>query len=264
MNILTGGIKLKPHMKAVISNQFVEVTQQSFLPQSKRTSSGGRKTYSIQNNENYNTNLKISINRAHKQIRRLLECNFNKQYAFLTLTFAPTNEFDITDIKSCNERFRTFKKRLMYYLQKNQLPNFKYLGVIEFQENRQGAIHYHLVCNLLEVPTDVLQELWQYGGIHKATISSDPTQNEKITYYLNKGISDPRLNGYKRYMHSQGLKKPIILDVEDPTEFYNLLDGCQSTLKQSSTFLSPFTGETKYEQYYINNSKELINYVQEL
>lgn len=256
---------MNPYMKAVISSNMVEVTQQSVLPPMKRASLGGRKPSSNQSVEKYETNLKISINRARKQIRRLLECNFTDQYAFLTLTFSPTEEFDVTDIKSCNRLFSCFKKRLAYHLKVNQLPELRYLGVMEFQDkHRQGAIHYHLICNLIEVPIVQLQGLWQYGGVHKAIVKANPTENEKIAYYLKKGISDPRLNGYKRYFYSQGLMQPITVEINNPQEFYNLLGECQPTLKQSETFHSPYTGDTKYEQYFINNPKELIEYVQEI
>ena len=65
--------------------------------------------------------------------------------------------------------FADFKKRLAYYLKTKNLPEFKYLGVTEFQDkNRQGAIHYHLVCNLTEVPLEALQDLWTYGWVNKA------------------------------------------------------------------------------------------------
>ncbi|UNL85276.1 rolling circle replication-associated protein [Priestia koreensis] len=254
------------YTKAIISNKHVEVTHQSYLPPTgRRTSLGGRKPSINQSSENHEVNIKQSINRARKQIRRLLECNFTDRYAFVTLTFKPTKEIDVADIKNCNKILADFKKRLAYYLKMNNLPTFKYLGVTEFHDkNRQGAIHYHLVCNLTEVSLEVLQELWQYGWIGKATTTSNASENEKIAFYLNKGITDPRLNGHKRYFHSHGLKKPITLEIKNPAEFYDHLDQGKPTLTHGETYHSPYTGETKYEQYYLESAKELIDYVQEL
>jgi hypothetical protein len=252
------------YTKAVISNRLVEVTHQSFIPLVGRTSRGGRKPATNQNIDNYRANKKTSINRAKKKIRRLLECNFTDYYAFLTLTFRSSESVDVTDIKQCNKMFTDFKKRLDYHLKKNNLPNFKYLGVIEFQdENRQGAVHYHIVCNLTEITSDILQQLWQYGLAHKAIATSDEIQNAKIAFYLNKGITDPRLNGNKRYFHSHSLIQPIIHEVKNIAEFYDHLNGCYPTLKEGNTYESQYTGETKYEQYYLKNAKELIEYVQE-
>ena len=81
---------------------------------------------------------------------------------------------------------------------------------------------------------------------------------------MKKGITDPRLNGHKRYFHSQGLKQPVILEGENAAQFYDWLEQCQATLKHGDTFHSPFTGETKYEQYYLKNAKGLMKYVQDI
>jgi hypothetical protein len=254
------------YTKAIISSKYVEVTHQSCPPFTNRTSSGGRKPFSsIQTTENYEINLKVSINRARKKIRRLLECNFTDQYAFITLTFKQSEEADITDITTCHKMFSDFKKRLAYYLQKNQLHPFKYLGVVEFQDkNRQGALHYHIVCNLTEVPLEALQELWHYGLVHKAIIKSAAIENERIAYYLKKGITDKRLTGKKKYFHSRDLKQPRILTVENAEDFYSSLEKLQPTLLEAGIYQSPFYGETKYENYYVEDTKELMEYVQEL
>jgi hypothetical protein len=212
------------YMKAIISNKYVEVTQQSSPPFVRRTSSGGRKSFSNQSIENYEANLKVSINRARKRIRRLLECNFTDQYAFVTLTFKPSEEIDVTDIKICHKMFCDFKKRLTYYLQKNQLPEFKYLGVIEFQdENRQGAVHYHLVCNLIEIPLGTLQELWQNGWVYRSIVKSDVLENEKIVHYLNKGITDKRLRGKKSIFTQKVLNSPLLSPLRTQRNFMTLL-----------------------------------------
>lgn len=267
LNQTTGeSMNTSKYTKAIISNKHVEITHQSSPPPtSGRNSVGGRRTSMNQSSENYEVNLKKSINRARKQIRRLLECNFPDSYAFITLTFSSTEELDVTNIKSCNKMFADFKKRLAYYLKKHQLSNFKYLGVTEFHDkNRSGAVHYHLICNLTEVSTEVLQELWQHGWVDKAITRSNATENEKIAFYLNKGITDPRLNGHKRYFHSHSLKQPIVLEVKDPIEFYKYLEEGTPTLTYGETYHSPYTGETKYEQYYLENAEELIQYAQEL
>jgi len=252
-------------MKAYISNRLIEVSQHSVLPPTIRHSLGGRKPSSNQSIEKYEHNQKISINRARKNIRRLLECNFTDQYAFVTLTFKSTEDVDITDISSCKKMFADFKKRLAYYLKNNNLPDFKYLGVTEFQDkNRYGAIHYHLICNLTEVSLEDLQNIWGYGWVGKEITTSNPTDNKKIAFYLNKGISDPRLNGHKRYFHSHGLKQPIALEIKNPSEFYEHLTKCRPSQQYDNTYQSRYTGESKYVEYYVENVKELLDYVQEL
>ncbi|NEY21520.1 hypothetical protein G4D61_16385 [Bacillus ginsengihumi] len=253
------------YVKATISNRLVEITQQSNFPFMNNSYSRGRKPATNLNSDQYYANVKKSINRARKQIRRLLECNFTDEYAFVTLTFRKTSEFDITNIKTCHQKFAEFKKRLDYYLQKHGQPKFKYLGVIEFQDkNRHGAIHYHLVCNLINITNEELESIWTYGWANKKNTKSDIEENEKIANYLKKGITDPRLNGMKKYFHSHGLKSPITLEIDNLDEFYDALDKCQTTLLEGDTYHSAFLGETKYENYYVENAKELMEYVQDL
>ncbi|WML26289.1 hypothetical protein [Neobacillus sp. OS1-33] len=258
-------MKIPQYTKAIISNNLVEVTQQSYPPPTGRTCLGGRKHATELSSENYEANVKKSISRAKNQIRRLLECNFTNQYAFVTLTFAPSENVNVTDIEQCNKMFADFKKRLAYHLKKYKLPKFKYLGVTEFQdEKREGAIHYHLVCNLTEVPPKKLQVLWEYGFVHKTIITSNAIENEKLAHYFNKGITDQRLIGHKKYFRSHGLKNPIILEVKNPDDFYQCLEQCEPTLRTGKDYFSHHTGDTIYQQYYVKNTKELMEYVQEL
>jgi hypothetical protein len=169
---------MKPYIKATISNNFVEIQQQSNPPISRPNSYGGRCKVRYQTIEQHQANIRVSINRARLMIRRMLECNFTEQYAFVTLTFAPSNEIDVTDNKICNKLFNKFKKRLSYYFKNNRLPEFMYLGVTEFQdETRKGPIHYHIVCNLIETPTEMIQILWSYGEVNKTIVTTDAVDN---------------------------------------------------------------------------------------
>lgn len=263
---ISKGVTMKQTFtKAVISHRNIEITHQGFRSNTRKTSSGGRKSFSNMDPDSLETNQKISIKRAQRNLRRLLECNFTDTYAFLTLTFNGSISTDITDISNCQKKFNDFKKRVAYYTEKNHLPDFQYIAVIEFQDqNRKGAIHFHVVCNLIKVSNPTLKELWQNGYVHSAIVNSDITENKKIAFYLSKGITDERLTGKKKYYHSRNLKKPLMIDIEDVEEFYKTLNKCQSTFITGGAYMSPFSGETKYENYYINNPKELINYVQNL
>ncbi len=254
------------YTKAVISHRNIEITHQRHRSNiGKTSSSGGRTSAASTDPDSLEVNKKTSIKRARRNLKRLIECNFTDTYAFITLTFDDSTATDITDISTCLKKFNDFKKRLAYYTEKNHLPDFQYIAVMEFQDqNRQGAIHFHVICNLTEVSNTVLKELWQNGYLHRAVVNSDITENKKIAFYLSKGITDERLTGKKKYYHSRNLKKPLILDIEDVERFYETLNNCQSTFITGGAYMSPFSGETRYENYYIKNPKELINYVQNL
>lgn len=251
--------------KAVISYRNIEIIHQGFQSKTSKTSSGGRKSFTNMDSDRLEINQQVSINRARRKLRRLLECNFTDTYVFLTLTFNDSKSTDITDISYCQKKFNDFKKRLAYYTEKNLLPDFQYIAVMEFQDQtRKGAIHFHVICNLIGVSNSILKGLWQNGFVHSTIVNSDITENKKIAFYLSKGITDERLTGKKKYYHSRNLKKPLMVDIEDVEEFYKTLNNCQSTFITGGAYISPYSGETKYENYYIENPKELIDYVQNL
>ncbi|EML6324225.1 hypothetical protein QCQ60_004516 [Bacillus cereus] len=253
------------YTKVVISNKFVEVYTQSVPPIQPNKSLGGRKKSIYSKPEENPTNLQISINRARKKIHRLIECNFNNDYIFLTLTFKETLAIDITSYDQCHKAFCDFKKRLSYYLTKNHMPSFKYIGITEFHDkNRNGTIHFHLICNLTFISRDILQILWTHGIIHTSKNNSDYSNNKKIAYYLHKGINDPRLTGKKKYFCSQGLQKPISITLDNPDDFFDSLDQIGITPLDTKTYYSNLYGDIQYQTYYLNKAKELLNYVQEL
>ncbi|WML51706.1 hypothetical protein RCG17_20050 [Neobacillus sp. PS3-12] len=252
----------KSYTKVILSGRLMEVSQQSTPPLVSRKSLGGRKPYGSVDKMIHDTNKKISINRARAEIKRLLECNFPKQYAFLTLTFRPSKEHDITDLEACYKQFCDFKKRLNYYLEKKQLPPFKYIGVTEFQGS--GAVHYHFVCDLIKIPLHDLEMLWDFGWINRKVIKSNPTTNKKIIYYLNKGIMDERLTGKKKYLRSHGLKKPLSIIINNLEDFYEHINSCNIKELESGSYHSKLYGEILYHNYYVENVKEIMDYVQGL
>ena len=249
--------------RVIISNRFVEITQQSRQPLINNNSLGGRTT-STACSDNSDAYRKTSINRARKNIRRLLECNFPDDYAFITFTFGNQDDFDTTNVDTCNKLFSDFKKRLVYYLNKYGLPHLKYLGVTEFQDNRGGTVHYHLICNLTGIPKSHLEELWGYGTVHIDIVDSKPLDNEKISYYLKKGIDDPRLSGKKKYLRSKCLLRPIKLEVFDLSSLRDILESSGSIPLSQETYNSPLFGDVRYETFYTLNTEELMKYAEEI
>lgn len=251
------------YITAVISNRFVEITQQSVPPLINKTLSGGRKPTSSLLSEHYEANRKTSINRARKEIRRLLECNFSEEYAFITLTFGDSISSDITNIDVCNKKFTDFKKRMAYYLKRNGFQPFKYIGVTEFQDHRNGSVHYHLVCNLTSLSKSTLGDLWDYGWVDIKVVNSNPNENEKLSNYLKKGIGDPRLIGKKKYLRSKFLFKSQKLVIQYPKEMMEYLNHPEQISLSKETYNSPLYGDIQYETFYSKNAKELMNYAKE-
>ncbi|MCA1022133.1 hypothetical protein [Halobacillus litoralis] len=245
------------YTSAIISNNFIEIKQQTTPPFVPNSCGGGRKKSLYYTSEQNERNVKSSINRARQQIRRLLECNFSEGYTFLTLTFNEDSNHNIRDYDQCYKSFCDFKKRLAYFLSKQGNCSFKYIGVAEFQEKRAGAIHYHLICNLYYLSKQDLSKLWGNGWVDIKHIKSSPADNEKIANYMKKGIADQRLQQKKKYFRSQGLSEPEYITIENEYEFMQALNNSSCSHLNSESYYSPMYGEVILSTYYSNNAKEL-------
>lgn len=181
------------------------------LTESEKIKNGRTKEKS----NNYEENRKQVLQRAKKNLRRLINANVG-QYGkeniakFVTLTFKE----NITDIKHANYEFEKFIKRLNYEIYGYKCSNLKYTCVIEFQ--KRGAIHYHVIFyNLPFTKSNILESIWQNGFIKINKIDNVTNVGAYVSEYLGsaeKGqghnIEDDRLQGKKSYFSSRGLYKP--------------------------------------------------------
>ena len=224
-------------------------------------------------NENDNLNKQKSIeqkniNRSRLECQRIAKANAEYWKSFITLTIAE----NISDVKIANKKFRNYIDKV-----KRVVKDFKYLGVIEFQE--RGAIHYHLLTNLecdsKLIPKHDLKRLynpksktwkeleyydlkyWNEGFSSAETIESDI---KKIVGYISKYFTkniDNRLYNRHRYFYSRNLKKPTInyLDLSNPKhmEFYkNILS--QTNLIYKNEYISEYDNSKVTFFEYVNNN----------
>ncbi len=152
---------------------------------------------------------KAKINKArnaYKSKRKVIDlamCNFTEKDKFLTLTYNDLQNFDIKNIQESNKRFALFIRRL-----RRRYSILKYLAVIEFQDKKRKAVHYHLIYNLPFVHWSILKKLWSHGDINIRR----PNDMRHITFYIpkyfNKNINDIRFKGHRSFMYSKNLIKP--------------------------------------------------------
>ena len=98
--------------------------------------SGVEKVASIKRREKYYQN-------KRHEIKRLVECNFDRRTVFLTLTQnknSPIKE----SIDVGNLEFQKFVKRLKRYLAKNH-KNSKLKYIATWERTKKGLIHYHII-----------------------------------------------------------------------------------------------------------------------
>lgn len=164
---------------------------------------GEREKTGIHKEENYKNTQKARRTR----IRQLITMNFDSTSKFITFTFDCQRDFDIKDVKACNQYWKKFILRLKY-----RYKNLKYVAVVEFQDkNDRGAVHYHMICNLPFVKKTELQEIWGAGFVKINAIDKVDNIGAYVVKYMQKDIDDTRLQGLKAYNHSKGLEEPVEL-----------------------------------------------------
>lgn len=251
------------YAKATISGKHIGLMQSQYPPISKSYKrNGGRKPKhsSIPITEVEDSVLRKRYRATSKKMEQLIKCNFDEEYTFVTLTFADTDAFDIRNINDCLAEFRKFKKRLEPKLKRVQ-DAFKYIGVIEFQdEHRNGAIHFHLVCNITKMHRTELQAIWGLGFVHRKYNKASATTNQKIVHYLEKGIRDIRLANYKKFLRSQNLKETTVIKNVNVSRFQEALHIDQAKYLDGYTAENTALGILRAEEYYVKKPKEVLKF----
>jgi len=143
------------------------------------------------------------ILRARRSIRRLIECNVQKDNLpiFLTLTFMR----NIQTLEEANPLFTKFAKELQRRYGKS-----RYLCVPEFQ--KRGAVHYHVIFfDLRYIPRikEVMKKLWVHGFSQVKAVRKIKSIGAYVSKYLQKGVGDERTIKKKGYFCSRGMERPI-------------------------------------------------------
>lgn len=178
------------------------------------------------------------LNRARRDVRRLINCNIEDCSKFVTLTFAE----NIVDLKVANYEFKKFRQKLERYL-KHKL---KYISIVEFQ--KRGAIHYHVVMfNVPYIKNSILKEIWGNGFVRINKIDNVDNVGAYVTKYMTKDCNDDRLIGEKMYFTSRGLSKPI--EIKEKERVDNLAVALPSSaLVYQNEYQSEYN-KTYYKQY---------------
>lgn len=156
---------------------------------------------------------KENLNRSYQLLIDYALENYKELNTFITLTFAE----NITDILKANRLFNIWCSKV-----RRVFPDFKYLGVPEFQ--KRGAVHYHLMTNLKinnSYGLIILQDgkknmydvkFWNYGfsSVFDLSLTDEHFSiSAYLTKYFYKDI-DTRLFGRKKVLCSRNLRKPTV------------------------------------------------------
>lgn len=221
--------------------------------ENKIANTGRKKDYE---SENYEEHRKQVLQRAKRELRRLINANvgqYGKKFTskFLTLTFSD----NVTDLDIANYEFKKFIKRLNYKIYNSKESNLKYTAVIEFQ--KRGAIHYHIIIyNMPYIKANEIANCWDNGFIKINKIDDIDNVGAYVSEYLGDdakeqghSIEDDRLKGRKSYFSSKGLFKPV--EITDKKIVEQVATALQSTdkLTYSAEYENEYTGKIIYKQY---------------
>ena len=243
--------------KAVISGKQIELYEYETeviygYKDKKRGIIRGRSSEASE--EDKKLNREKVFNRARRDLRRIINCNYTDKSKFLTLTFKDADEVSM-DIKKSNYELRKFIKRLNYYLG----YKLAYSCVPEIQEERYekyGVLvwHYHLVLYNVPQKLDVkkLAGLWNKGFIKINVIENVDNVGAYICKYMTKNHKD-RFKGEKMYFNSRGLIKPTEIKEAD------IVGALASSLQnQAPKFENKFSNDYNtvfYKQYIVQNTE---------
>lgn len=205
--------------------------------------------------ENYEDHRKQVLQRAKKDLRRLINANvgqYGKEFTakFLTLTFKD----NVKDLDKANYEFKKFIQRLNYYCFGMKKNNLKYTCVVEFQ--KRGAIHYHVIIyNMPYLKANDIADVWGNGFIKINRIDNIDNVGAYVSEYLGQAkkgqghdIEDDRLKGRKSYFSSRGLFKPIEITNEKIVETVAAALPSEN-LTYSATYENEHVGNVTYKQY---------------
>ena len=245
--------------KIVQSGDIIEIYEyeKGYLKGYKLTDSEKEKNGRLkgEKSNNYEEHRKQVLQRAKKNLRRLINANvgqYGKEFAakFLTLTFKE----NIKDLDKANYEFEKFIKRLNYHCFGTKKANLKYTCVVEFQ--KRGAIHYHVIIyNMPYIKANNIGNVWGNGFIKINKIDDIDNVGAYVSEYLGqaekgqgKNIEDYRLQGKKSYFSSRGLYKPIeITDKKIVEQVTTALLNEKATY--SAIFENEHLGNISYKQY---------------
>ena len=259
------GLIERVYKKIVYSGDVIEVYEyeKGYLKGYELTESEKRNKGRLkgERSNNYEEHRKQVLQRAKKNLRRLINANvgqYGKEFTakFLTLTFRD----DIKDIKQANYEFEKFIKRLNYYCFGTKKANLKYTCVIEF--HKSGVIHYHVIIyNMPYVKANDIENVWGNGFIKINRIDDVDNVGAYVSEYLGqaekgqgKNIEDDRLRGQKSYFSSRGLFKPI--EVTDKKMVEQVAAALpEENLTYAADFDNEHLGNIIYKQYNLRNKK---------
>lgn len=157
---------------------------------------------------------------GRKYFERKIHTNFTSDDLWITYTF--TNEYHPSSFKEATDYFRKYIRTINAARKKLDIPNAKYMYVVE--KSSKGRYHLHVVMDG-QLPMDVVVKKWKYG---KRTEIRPLDYDEKdgligLSKYVTKDNRPDK--GDRKWGSSKGnLKEPKITKSYHKFRNKNVLD----------------------------------------
>lgn len=193
-----------------------------------------------------------NVKRTRQVLRRLVNSN-DDLTKFVTLTYGAEND----DLKKAYRDFNSFIKRLKYHL---NLKEIKFICVPEIQLKREktygvGVWHFHLLMNLPYIHNDELGKIWKHGHTKIRQIDYVTNVGAYISKYLGKENFDKRFFRQKKFVRSQNLEKPKVIENSEAVETLKFFMSKNLHLTYQAEFDTKWLGSIEYEQFVLYAEK---------
>ena len=148
---------------------------------------------------------RANIRKAEKDLRRLMNENFQDGDFLVTLDFYSHKPRDSTEMQELTAKFIRRLRALLK--KKGQDPNYIYTKEI----GPRGSRHIHMM--LTKCSVEDIQKSWGYGGVHVDPLYSGGQYSKIASYFMKYAQKTEKTEGElvgKRYYCSRNLKKPIV------------------------------------------------------
>lgn len=119
--------------------------------------------------------------RKEEHAARIIEANFAEGDYVRTLTFEPAQR--PADMDEAKARFKAFYQKLRKEYRKRY---FDLYWMANIECTPRGAWHIHFICNAIFGGSDIIKELWPYGGVYDQLIRDITRSGKDLGSYIAK------------------------------------------------------------------------------
>lgn len=189
---------------------------------------------------------KVNQRKAEKEIRRLMNANFQDGDLLVRLDFfkeqlpdgsEQMQEMMAKAIRKLRQEFRKLGRELKYIYVKEIGP--------------RGGRHIHMVMSKCD--TDILRRCWPHGGIHIDPLISDGQYRKVASYFIKYAAKTEETEGRiigKRWYGSRNLTKPHITKrVVSADKFRENIKKKDGYLLEKDSVVSGISNITGYQYF---------------